>query len=100
VSDKNGSLRLKIKNESEVDRFRQGSGIADFLICKNCGVMTGVYYEEGGCVYGSINIRSSDEYGLFGDSKEMRLADLSDEERVNLWRENWFSRVVIEHEEV
>jgi hypothetical protein len=60
--------------------------------------MTGVCYEDDGRVYGSINIRCSDAYGLFGASKEMCLTELSDEERVRRWKENWFSSVVIEHE--
>jgi hypothetical protein len=98
ASGKDGMLALKIKNENEVDKYRQGSRIADFLICKNCGVLIGVYYEEGGRVYGAINIRSSEEYGLFGDSKEMHLTELDDEERIKRWKENWFSGVVIEYE--
>jgi hypothetical protein len=100
VSDKAGALTLKIKNKEEFDKYRQGSRIADFLICRNCGVMVGVCYEDGGRVYGSINIRSCGECDLFGDSKEMALAELSDEDRVKRWKENWFSPVEIEYEAV
>jgi hypothetical protein len=98
TSDKNGRLLIKIKNETEVSRYRQGSRIADFIICKNCGIMTGVCYEESGCVYGSINIRSSDEYGLFSDGQEMQLTQLSDDDRIKRWKDKWFSGVVIEYE--
>jgi hypothetical protein len=98
ASDKNGKLLITIKNEAEISRYRQGSRIADFIICKNCGVMTAVCYEENGCVYGTINIRSSEEYDLFSDGQEMRLTQLSDNERIKRWKDNWFSYVVIEHE--
>jgi hypothetical protein len=98
ASDKNGKLSLAINNKRDVEKYRQGSRIADFLVCRNCGVMTGVCFEQDGCVYGSINIRSSVEYGMFGDSKEIRLTQLSDEERIKRWKENWFSWVVIENQ--
>ncbi|MES9992737.1 MAG: hypothetical protein ABW098_12330 [Candidatus Thiodiazotropha sp.] len=98
ASDKNGTLVIKIKNETEVSRYRQGSRIADFLICKNCGIMTGVCYQEAGCTYGSINIRSSDEYGLFKDDQAMHLTQLDDAERIKRWKDNWFSCVAIEYE--
>jgi len=65
ASDKSGTLTIKVKNKEELNMYRQGSRIADFLICKICGVMTGVCYEEKGCIYGSINIRSACEYRSF-----------------------------------
>lgn len=95
ASDKNGTLSIKVKNEGELRRYRQGSRIADFLICKNCGVMTGVLYEDAGGIYGSINVRSSEEFGLFGDGRQLHLSELSDEERIGRWKELWFSNVVI-----
>jgi hypothetical protein len=96
TSDKNGSLTIKIMNESLVNRYRQGSRIADFLVCKKCGVMTNVCYQGANCLYGSINIRSSDEYNLFSSSQGMRLTQLSDEARIQRWKDNWFSSVTIE----
>ncbi len=99
VSDRNGSLKIFIKKESDVSRYRQGSRIADFLICKNCGVMIGVCYEENGCVYGSINIRSTGASVVFSESRIAQLAILSDEERINRWKKYWFANVQITHEE-
>jgi hypothetical protein len=98
ASDKNGKLTINIKNESAVSKYRQGSHIADFLICKNCGNMIGVFYVESGCIYGSTNIRTSNEYGLFKAAKEMHLTEVGDEERIKLWRENWFPYVTIKFE--
>lgn len=98
VSDKNGTLTIKIKSPDEVSRYRQGSRIADFLVCRKCGVMIGVCYEEGNIAYGSINVRSADEYDAFGEAEVAHLTQQSDEERIRRWKELWFSDVLIEHE--
>jgi hypothetical protein len=62
VSDKKGKLTISIKDSHEISKYRQGSRIADFLVCRTCGVMTSVCYEENGQIYASINIRSANEY--------------------------------------
>lgn len=98
VSDKNGTLSIKIKDPDEVSRYQQGSRIADFLICRKCGVMTGVCYEENGVVYGSINIRSDREYDTFGEGEVAHLTQQSDEKRIRRWKAIWFSNVRFENE--
>ena len=98
VSDKNGTLEIKIKNETELSKYRQGSRIADFLICKNCGVMVGVCYEEQGCIYGSVNTKAIQGSSKFGESQVISPKKLTDIERVNRWKDAWFSNVKIEHE--
>lgn len=94
ASDRNGKLAISIRNDSDVSRYRQGSKIADFLICKICGIMIGVYYEEDGSVYGSINTRSANEFSAFGEGQVAHLAQLSDEDRINRWKQYWFADVV------
>ncbi len=98
ASDRNGTLTIHIKNRNELSRYRLGSRIADFLICKNCGVLTNVCYEENECVYGSINIRSASDHARFGNGKPARLSELSDEERIGRWKKAWFANVRIVHE--
>ncbi|MES9828365.1 MAG: hypothetical protein ABW201_08885 [Candidatus Thiodiazotropha sp.] len=98
VSDKNGTLNIKIKNNEYVSKYRQGSRIADFIVCKKCGVMTGVCYEEGGVIYGSVNIRATREYGEFGKGQVAHLTELSDKERIARWKDLWFSNIKIESE--
>jgi hypothetical protein len=62
--------------------------------------MTGVIYEEAGHIYGSVNVRSSDKYNQFGNERDLHLTQLNDEQRIERWKDNWFSGVVIEHEKV
>ncbi|MEJ2407384.1 MAG: hypothetical protein P8171_24530 [Candidatus Thiodiazotropha sp.] len=97
MSDNNGRLTIRINNPDEVSRYRQGSQLADFLICKKCGVMVGVCYEEDGAVYGSINVRSVEEYDAFGTTEVAHLTQQSDEERISRWKAIWFSNVAIEY---
>jgi hypothetical protein len=97
TSDRNGKLAINITNASQVSWYRQGSKIANFLICKQCGIMTNVCYEESGRLYGSINIRTSDKFNLFGHNQVMQLTQLSDNIRIKLWKDNWFSSVVIDN---
>lgn len=97
ASDKNGTLTITIKDEEKLSKYRQGSRIADFIICKICGVMTGVCYNENGLIYGSINIRSAQEYSAFGESQAAHLTQLTNEERIKRWKDIWFSNVKIEY---
>jgi hypothetical protein len=98
ASDRNGTLKININNEDDISKYRQGSRIAEFLICKICGIMTGVCYEENGCVYGSINVRSACEHAAFGYNQIAQLEQLSDEDRIKRWKKYWFRNVLINYE--
>ncbi|VAW90596.1 hypothetical protein MNBD_GAMMA21-37 [hydrothermal vent metagenome] len=96
ISDKKGSLAIKIKNEASLSKYRQGSKIADFLICKNCGVLVGVCYEEQGCLYGSVNTRAIQGSHDFGERQIISPRQFTDVERIKRWKDLWFSNVKIE----
>ena len=97
VSDKKGSLAIIIKTEGGLSRYRQGSKIADFLICNNCGVMVGVCYEEKGRIYGAVNSRTIQGSKEFGESQVVSPKQLPDVERIKRWKDIWFSNVKIEY---
>ncbi len=97
ISDSKGKLVLGIKSEQEINRFKQGSGIADFLICKNCGVMVGACYEEDECLYGAINSKSIKGNKKFGESQSVSPKKLKDLDKVTRWKEIWFSNVKLVH---
>ncbi|MCB1859545.1 MAG: aldehyde-activating protein [Gammaproteobacteria bacterium] len=97
VSDSKGKLALEIKSEKETSRFRQGSGIVDFLICRNCGVVVGACYEEGGILYGAINSKSVRKKLAFGESISVSPKKLNDSEKVKRWKEIWFPNVRLTH---
>ncbi len=99
ASDRNGSLKICIRDRQNVNMYRQGSRIADFIICKQCGVLTGACYKEEGRTFGSINVRSSNAYNDFNEGQSAQLEQLSDEERIERWKRYWFTNIVIEYED-
>jgi hypothetical protein len=95
ASDSKGRLTIRVKSDSKVSKYRMGSRMADFLICKNCGVLTNVCYEENGTLYGSINVRSTKDFASFGDAHLAHLVGLNDQQRVDRWKQYWFPDVTI-----
>lgn len=97
TSDPHGSLTIHIQNSDQLIRYRQGSKIADFIICKSCGVLTNVVYEENNRIYASVNISTSDDPASFGCGKSAQLMRLSDKERITRWKDYWFQNVEINY---
>jgi hypothetical protein len=50
LSDPEGALRIHIKDASTTEQVRQGSKMAEFLVCRACGILVAAY---GGGRYGS-----------------------------------------------
>jgi hypothetical protein len=98
ISDSRGSLSINIKNKSNISEYRHGSRIAYFLICKTCGILTNACYEEKGNTFSSINILSLNLNYDFGKAHSANIIDLSDEEKINLWKKYWFNKVAINYE--
>ena len=98
ASDSKGKLVINIKKQSEISKYRQGSRLVDFIICKTCGVLTNVVYKGNNNIYASINIRTADEYSAFGKGKVAHLAQLTDEERIKRWESAWFHNVELKCE--
>ena len=97
VSDTNGKLTIFVKDDSNLSKYKQGSGIADFLICKTCGVLVGACYEEQGQLYAAINSKAIDEIATLGPERVVSPKLLSDEEKIQRWKEIWFSDAKIKH---
>lgn len=95
VSDAEGSLDVRIKNQRGRAICRQGSTLAEFLFCNYCGVLTCVLYPtEAGC-YGAVNARIIDPEIRFGEEQVVSPKVLSPKEKSRRWREVWFSCVNI-----
>ncbi len=97
LSDNNGKLTVTANNQGSINKYKQGSGIADFLLCTKCGVLIGVTYEEHGSVYGAINTKVFPLNTELGEEKVISPQRLSDSERINRWKEMWFSDVQIKY---
>lgn len=97
ISDANGKLKVRIKDKANLSEYHQGSGIASFLVCKQCGVLIGGYYESNNQIYAAINSRSVNRDVHFGLDMVSSPKVLTDDEKTQRWRELWFSHVEIEY---
>jgi hypothetical protein len=95
VTDANGKVTISVKEKSELRKHRNGSELADFLICKRCGVLIGGVFEDGGRRCATININAIDGNEDFGQPVPVSPKTLSAEQKKSRWQELWFSDVTI-----
>ena len=55
TSDPEGSVRISVADASQLQRYRFGLGITDFLICRRCGVYLLAMMEIDGGLYAVLN---------------------------------------------
>ena len=95
VSDPHGALRIWIRDERRAGRYHQGSGTAEMLVCRNCGVLIGALYPAEGSAYGAVNVRTLEERARFAPEQSVSPQSLSASDKVRRWREIWFADVSI-----
>jgi hypothetical protein len=95
VSDPQGSLLIRIRDEQHAGRYHQGSGMAELLLCRNCGVLVGALYRGSGRLYAAVNAKVIDGPATFGAEQPVSPQTLTDREKVRRWRDLWFSAVSI-----
>ncbi len=95
VTDANGKVAFSVKHKSELGKHRNGSELADFLICKRCGVLIGGLYQDGPERYATINVNALDDNEGFAQPVPVSPKTLSPEQKTSRWRELWFSDVTI-----
>lgn len=88
VSDPDGALRIQITDDREVVRYRQGSGSAEILICRVCGVVVAVTYLAS---HAAVNARALD--AAFAADKVASPKLLATDEKVGRWQALWFADV-------
>jgi hypothetical protein len=93
LSDAQGSLVIRTKNARESGKYRQGSGKADFLLCRNCGVLVAVFYRSNARLYAAVNATIVDDREKFGIAQPVSPKRLSAAEKAQRWQDIWFSNV-------
>ena len=96
VSDPLGRLRMEIRHELEVNRFRQGSNTAEMLLCRTCGVLVGALYREPNRLFGTLNAKALDARGSFGPEKTVSPKLLPTDQKVQRWCDLWFPDVLLD----
>lgn len=97
ISDKNGKISISVKSLSNLNKYKQGRCIAEFLLCNICGVLVVVCYEERGHIYSSINSKVINHDVELGEYQIVSPKQLSDSEKKIRWKSIWFSNVKIEY---
>ena len=95
LSDPQGSMGIRIKDERHWGRYQQGSGTAEFMVCTRCGVLIGVLYRGDGRVHGAVNTKAIDGATSFGTEQPVSPKTLPSSEKVKRWQSVWFSDVRI-----
>jgi hypothetical protein len=93
ISDAHGTLLIRIEEEHESGRYFQGDGLAEFLVCRRCGVLVGVLYRLEDRLYAAINVNATDRPAEFGIEQPVSPKKLSGTEKSQRWQEIWFSTV-------
>jgi hypothetical protein len=92
VSDPQGALQIRIKDERETHRYRQGSGLADCLLCRQCGVLIGAcFFDER--LFAVVNAKIMDAGVSFGAEMPVSPQRLSAAEKRHRWTQLWFGDV-------
>jgi hypothetical protein len=88
VSDPQGSLLIQSRNEGDTGRYAQGAGIAEMILCRNCGVLVGALWREQR-LYGVANARVLDEL------QPVSPRTLSADAKRSRWQSIWFATVTL-----
>ena len=89
ISDPAGKIRLTIANPSVIRTYRQGSEVARFQLCGECGVLVAVAFEHVGRVYGAVNATCLDGGPVLGAAVSASPQLLSSEAKVARWLQAW-----------
>ena len=96
ISDPQGSVRIQVKDSHQLGKYLQSSGIADCIVCRNCGVLVGIVYQSNGRLYGATNSKVIDGNPAFGADVPVSPKTLPDGEKIKRWKDIWFADVSID----
>ena len=96
ISDREGSARIHIAPDRQALIYRQGSGQAELVLCRHCGVLVAALYRNGEHLYAAINARGIDSAIAFGSEQPVSPKTLSSRQKAERWQEIWFSNVTID----
>lgn len=95
LSDPRGRLAIRVERESDLGRYRHGDGLADFLICRTCGVLVGATYADQSGRYGVVNRRAFADLSGFGPETPVSPKTLPAQAKTERWKKIWFADVTL-----
>lgn len=89
VSDPDGRLRIRASKDA-LQRYRQGSGQAEFLLCRDCGVLVAVVARsDNERLLGAANRNAFDAPAQFGDETVVSPRLLAADAKLARWTQAW-----------
>jgi hypothetical protein len=95
VSDPRAVLTVWIRDEHDAGWYAQGSGQAEMLLCRQCGVLVGALHRGQERLYGVVNAKVFDDGTKLGAEQPVSPQTLSAHARVQRWQEIWCANVSI-----
>lgn len=90
VSDSQGTLRIDVHHAADLQRYRQGSKQAEFLVCGACGVLVAVVARDGdGRLLGAVNRNAFDERSGFAGETAVSPRMLAADAKLARWTHLW-----------
>ncbi len=96
TSDPSGELVLEVKVPEALKKYRFSSGVVDFLICGNCGVLTAAVAEIDDHLYGVVVTNSMDE-PIVRTPEEKKFTDESVQEGLARRKRHWIGKVTVNY---
>jgi hypothetical protein len=96
VSDPEGRLRLQA-TVTALQRYRQGSGQAEFLLCRDCGVLVAVVARrEAGALIGAANRNAFDAQDVLAGETVVSPRSLAADAKLARWSQVWMPVELVE----
>ena len=93
VSDPKGFARFRISDENTAGKYTQGDALAEFLLCRNCGVLIGALHRADSRLYATLNAKLFVPAGIFGAQSMVSPKKLPATDKQKRWQELWFANV-------
>lgn len=91
LSDPNGRVVIRTNTMANLNFFRQGNELAEFLFCAACRQLLGVRWHQ----YGSVNAQVLFDKAVLGKEVSASPKQLSAEGKIGRWQKLWFPEFVV-----
>ncbi len=89
LSDPTGRIDLMAHDEGLLERYRFGTGITDFLVCRKCGVYIAAYMDDGAAAYANVMASVLDNQADFSAAAPTDYGDEDATGKRQRRREKW-----------
>jgi hypothetical protein len=65
TADPGGHVKILVKDDAALSRYRFGLGITDFIVCRYCGVYVAATMADGQRLLAVVNVNAMDDLSSF-----------------------------------